>query len=200
MQIGMIGLGKMGGNMSRRLMKAGHHCVVYARTAKTREALAKDGATAAVSIADLVKKLGEKPRADLADVAGGQGHRRDGRATRRPAGPGRHHHRRRQFLLQGRHPQRQKTCGEGHSLRRLRHVRRRLGYRARLLHDDRRPEARPWITSIRSFRRSLPGLAIFRARRAARKAIPAPSAATFTPVRPAPGTSSRWCITASSTD
>ena len=63
MQIGMIGLGKMGGNMSRRLMKAGHHCVVYARTAKTREALAKDGATAAVSIVDLVKKLGEKPRA-----------------------------------------------------------------------------------------------------------------------------------------
>src|ERR1700677_4594157 len=63
MQIGMIGLGKMGGNMSRRLMKAGHHCVVYARTAKTREALAKDGATAAASIADVVKMLGEKPRA-----------------------------------------------------------------------------------------------------------------------------------------
>jgi 6-phosphogluconate dehydrogenase len=63
MQIGMIGLGKMGGNMSRRLMKAGHKCVVYARTAKTREALAKDGATAASSIADLVKKLDEKPRA-----------------------------------------------------------------------------------------------------------------------------------------
>ncbi len=63
MQIGMIGLGKMGGNMSRRMMKAGHHCVVYARTAKTREALAKDGAIAASSIADLVKKLGEKPRA-----------------------------------------------------------------------------------------------------------------------------------------
>src|SRR5271155_384807 len=63
MQIGMIGLGKMGGNMSRRLMKAGHRCVVYARTAKTREALAKDGATAAVSVVDLVKKLGEKPRA-----------------------------------------------------------------------------------------------------------------------------------------
>ncbi len=62
MQIGMIGIGKMGGNMSRRLMKAGHRCVVYARTAKTRDALAKDGATAAASIADLVKKLGEKPR------------------------------------------------------------------------------------------------------------------------------------------
>ena len=63
MQIGMIGLGKMGGNMSRRLMKAGHHCVVYARTAKTREALAKDGATAAASIADLVKTIKETPRA-----------------------------------------------------------------------------------------------------------------------------------------
>src|ERR1700724_3534951 len=63
MQIGMIGLGKMGGNMSRRLMKAGHNCVVYARTTKTREALAKDGANAAASINDLGKQLGEKPRA-----------------------------------------------------------------------------------------------------------------------------------------
>jgi 6-phosphogluconate dehydrogenase len=63
MQIGMIGLGKMGGNMSRRLMKAGHQCVVYGRTANTREALAKDGAVAATSIADLVKALKDKPRA-----------------------------------------------------------------------------------------------------------------------------------------
>ena len=63
MQMGMIGLGKMGGNMSRRLMKAGHQCVVYARTAKTREALAKDGAAAAASIADMVKTLKDKPRA-----------------------------------------------------------------------------------------------------------------------------------------
>jgi 6-phosphogluconate dehydrogenase len=63
MQIGMIGLGKMGGNMSRRLMKAGHQCVVYDRTANTREALAKDGAVAATSIADLVKALKDKPRA-----------------------------------------------------------------------------------------------------------------------------------------
>ena len=34
MQIGMVGLGKMGGNMSRRLMKAGHRCLVYARSAR----------------------------------------------------------------------------------------------------------------------------------------------------------------------
>jgi 6-phosphogluconate dehydrogenase len=71
MQIGMIGLGKMGGNMSRRLMKAGHQCVVYARTAKTREALAKDGATATTSIADLVKKTQRKAARHLADVACG---------------------------------------------------------------------------------------------------------------------------------
>jgi 6-phosphogluconate dehydrogenase len=62
MKIGVIGLGKMGGNMSRRLMKAGHHCVVFSRTAKTREALAKEGATAAASLADVVKTLAEKPR------------------------------------------------------------------------------------------------------------------------------------------
>jgi 6-phosphogluconate dehydrogenase len=62
MQIGMIGLGKMGGNMVRRLLKADHKCVVYARTKTTRDALAKDGAEAAGSISDLVKAL-EKPRA-----------------------------------------------------------------------------------------------------------------------------------------
>jgi 6-phosphogluconate dehydrogenase len=59
MQIGMIGLGKMGANMSRRLMKAGHSCVVYARTAKTREDLAKDGAIPAASVQDLVKALSD---------------------------------------------------------------------------------------------------------------------------------------------
>ena len=63
MQIGLIGLGKMGGNMSRRIMKAGHDCVVYDRTAEAREALAKDGATAATSVADLVEKLKSEPRA-----------------------------------------------------------------------------------------------------------------------------------------
>jgi len=62
MQIGMVGLGKMGGNMSRRLMKAGHECVVFARTAESRDAVAKDGARAATSLADAVKML-KTPRA-----------------------------------------------------------------------------------------------------------------------------------------
>ena len=54
MQIGMIGLGKMGGAMARRLIKAGHSCVVYDRSAPTREALAKVGAAAATSSIDVV--------------------------------------------------------------------------------------------------------------------------------------------------
>jgi 6-phosphogluconate dehydrogenase len=62
MQIGVIGLGRMGGNISRRLMKAGHRCVVFDVNVKPREALAKEGATAAASLAELVKALGQKPR------------------------------------------------------------------------------------------------------------------------------------------
>jgi len=62
MQIGMIGLGRMGGNMVRRLMKGGHSCVVYDRGADVVAAFAKEGATGARSLEDLVSKL-QKPRA-----------------------------------------------------------------------------------------------------------------------------------------
>jgi 6-phosphogluconate dehydrogenase len=63
MQLGIIGLGRMGGNICRRLMKAGHHCAVFDANAKPREVLAKEGATAVRSLEDLVKALDEKPRA-----------------------------------------------------------------------------------------------------------------------------------------
>src|SRR5471032_2910929 len=72
MQIGVIGLGRMGGNMSRRLMKAGHTCVVFDANAKPREALAKEGATAVKSLEDLVKALKEKPRAVWVMLPAGQ--------------------------------------------------------------------------------------------------------------------------------
>ncbi|MFI5119022.1 MAG: NAD(P)-binding domain-containing protein, partial [Thermoanaerobaculia bacterium] len=62
MQLGMIGLGRMGGNMVRRLQRGGHTCVVYDRSREAVDALAKDGAAGASSLADFVKKLG-KPRA-----------------------------------------------------------------------------------------------------------------------------------------
>jgi 6-phosphogluconate dehydrogenase len=62
MQLGMIGLGRMGANMVRRLIKGGHDCVVFDTSAKARDDLAKDKATAANSLQDLVQKL-QKPRA-----------------------------------------------------------------------------------------------------------------------------------------
>ncbi len=62
MKLGMIGLGRMGGNMSRRLMSAGHEMIVYSATAKTREAFANEtGAFAAKSIEEMAAKL-ESPR------------------------------------------------------------------------------------------------------------------------------------------
>jgi 6-phosphogluconate dehydrogenase len=63
MQIGVVGLGRMGGNISRRLMKAGHSCVVFDVNAAAGEALARDGARAAHSLADMVKAFETKPRA-----------------------------------------------------------------------------------------------------------------------------------------
>jgi 6-phosphogluconate dehydrogenase len=62
LQLGMIGLGRMGANMVRRLIRGGHQCVVYDRTPQTVEELVKEQAVGANSIADLVKKLA-KPRA-----------------------------------------------------------------------------------------------------------------------------------------
>src|SRR6195952_3093544 len=61
MQLGMIGLGRMGGNIVRRLMKHGHTGVVYDKDAKAVAALAADGAVGAAGPGDFVKKL-EKPR------------------------------------------------------------------------------------------------------------------------------------------
>ena len=62
MQLAMIGLGRMGANMVRRLLKGRHQCVVFDRSRKAIEALTKDKAIGASSVAELVRKL-EKPRA-----------------------------------------------------------------------------------------------------------------------------------------
>jgi 6-phosphogluconate dehydrogenase len=60
-KIGMIGLGKMGGNMTRRLLQGGHDVVGFAPDSEAVEAVAREGATGATSVADLVAKL-EPPR------------------------------------------------------------------------------------------------------------------------------------------
>ncbi|HTO85037.1 MAG TPA: decarboxylating 6-phosphogluconate dehydrogenase [Methylomirabilota bacterium] len=62
MQLGMIGLGRMGANMVRRLLKGGHECVVFNRSPKPVEELVKVGAVGTASLAELAKKL-TKPRA-----------------------------------------------------------------------------------------------------------------------------------------
>ena len=63
MQLGMIGLGRMGGNIVRRLQRNGHSCVVYDRSKEATEALASEGATGASSVEDLVNKLSDTPKA-----------------------------------------------------------------------------------------------------------------------------------------
>ena len=61
MQLGMIGLGRMGANMVRRLLKGGHQCVVFDMSPKAVQELTQEKAVGASSLADFVKKL-EKPR------------------------------------------------------------------------------------------------------------------------------------------
>ncbi|TMD30870.1 MAG: 6-phosphogluconate dehydrogenase (decarboxylating), partial [Chloroflexi bacterium] len=62
MQLGMVGLGRMGANIVRRLMRGGHDCVVWTRNATTVAQLAGEGATGASDLDDFVAKLAP-PRA-----------------------------------------------------------------------------------------------------------------------------------------
>ena len=62
MQLGMIGLGRMGGNIVRRLMRDGHTCVVFDANAKAAEGLTHDGAVAASSLEDMVAKMTGSPK------------------------------------------------------------------------------------------------------------------------------------------
>ncbi len=62
MQIAMVGLGRMGANMVRRLIKGGHECVVFDRNPESVQELAKDGAVGASSLADMAGKL-KSPKA-----------------------------------------------------------------------------------------------------------------------------------------
>ena len=71
MQLGMIGLGRMGANMVRRLMRGGHECVVFDMSAESVKKMAADGAAGAESLADFVQKL-KAPRAVWMMVPGGR--------------------------------------------------------------------------------------------------------------------------------
>ena len=71
MQLGMVGLGRMGANLVRRLMRNGHRCVVFNRTRGPVEALVREGAVGSSSLEDLVAKL-DKPRAVWVMLPAGQ--------------------------------------------------------------------------------------------------------------------------------
>jgi 6-phosphogluconate dehydrogenase len=71
MQLGMVGLGRMGGNMVRRLMRDGHECVVTARSADSVKQLSAEGATGTADLDEFVAKL-EKPRAAWVMVPAGE--------------------------------------------------------------------------------------------------------------------------------
>lgn len=70
MQLGMVGLGRMGGNMVRRLMKNGHECVAFDLNAENVRQIAAEGATGAASLDDFVSKL-KPPRAAWVMVPAG---------------------------------------------------------------------------------------------------------------------------------
>ena len=80
MQLGMIGLGRMGANMVRRLLKAGHQCVVFDMSPKAVEELVKEKAVGASSLARPREEAGQAA-GGLADGPGG----RRGQDHRRPA-------------------------------------------------------------------------------------------------------------------
>ena len=71
MQLGMVGLGRMGANLVRRLMRDGHTCVVFDLDPEAVQALVKEGAIGADSLADLVEKLTE-PRTAWVMVPAGE--------------------------------------------------------------------------------------------------------------------------------
>ena len=73
MQLGMIGLGRMGANMVRRLGRAGHDCVVYDVSAPAVQALAREGVTGAASLPAFVQALARQLSAEVVVDSHGSG-------------------------------------------------------------------------------------------------------------------------------
>ena len=196
MQIGMIGLGRMGASMVRRLLRGGHQCVVFDMKPDSVKDLAKEGATGATSLEDFVAKL-KPPRAVWLMV---------------PAAAV-------DDTVHGLGAQMQKgdIIVDGGNSYYIDDIRRAKELKARGIHYldvgtsggvwgiERGfclmigGEAEPSCTSIRSSRRLRRDAAISRAHRGA-KSLPArPRKAIFIAGLPAPAISSRWFTTASNT-
>ena len=140
MEIGIVGLGRMGANIARRLMRAGHHCVVYDHDPAPGKALADEGAEPATSLEDLTSRLKERPRAVWSMLPAGDPTEATITALSSLLGAG-------DIVIDGGNSfykddiRRAKTLSE----HKIDYVDcgtsgRRLGARARVLHDDRRRE------------------------------------------------------------
>ena len=99
MQLGMVGLGRMGANMTRRLMRGGHSLVVSDLSAGCREAAGRRGRDRII-VARRPDQQAESSARGLDHGSRGRSDRSDGAETRAAPAVGRRHHRRRQFVLQ----------------------------------------------------------------------------------------------------
>ena len=138
MQLGFVGLGKMGGNMVHRIHRdSDHQVVAFDRHPEDVEKAESHGATGA-SGARGHREQARRPAHRVDDGAGRRAHAGHGGCARRAARGGRHDRRRRQLALDRRQAARRGAEGEGHPLRRRGHQRRRVGHQRGLLHDGRR--------------------------------------------------------------
>ena len=167
MQLGMVGLGRMGANMVRRLHARRARLRRVRPPRRRRPGCVDEGATGAASLEELVAQLDTAARG-LADGARGVRRRHARPSCCRCSTPD-------DVVIDGGNSYYQDDLNArgaprraGHALRRLRHERRRLGPRARLLPDDRRRRRRRRAASSRSSRRSRPAWRRRRARPAAR--------------------------------
>ena len=140
MQLGMIGLGRMGANMVRRLMHGGHQCVVFDVHSAAEKPLVNEGAVGAPTLEEFVAKL-TKPRAVWLMVPAAVVDK-----TLENLEP---HLEPGDIVIDGGNSyyvddirRAKRAQDQGSALRRRRHQRRHLGTRARLLPDDRRRGAR----------------------------------------------------------
>ena len=196
MQLGMIGLGRMGANLVRRLMRDGHRCVAYNRSPNPVGELEAEGAEGAYSLDELVAKL-EKPRAVwiMLPAAAVQSTLDQLRPLMDRRG---HLDRRWQLVLPRRRRPRPTAVSEGRPIRGRGHERRCFRSRPRVLPHDRRREG-DGAAPRSSVQYPRAGPEPHRRPPAGPRPMARPRTAICTVGRTGPATSSRWSITGSST-